>query len=297
MLNLRLRRVLRDFFPSHKSSRDFHDPIRETMETFSEDSKYQDKIVAFVDVMGVKDRIVKSDKPQDFEMYTTILNMFANQPFAEGKLHISMFSDCMYIVANKEHIDLVINLLANFSYRLLFNNIPLITVNPDGSILNENCFDCFKLRGGITFGKVFSIDEEAQKKGAVLHTNALFGQGIVDAYTLESKFAVYPRIIVDDKFLTLMKEQEKTIADYYLRRDENEKCYYVDFLDYMCAGKRENAERVLNGLDECISFVAAELNKALSAGNARLSGQLLWYKQYLEAHQAIQVPSKEEKIK
>lgn len=265
-------------------------PARETMEAFSKDSEYQDRIVAFVDVMGIKDRITKSDKPQDFEMYTIILNMFANQPFAEEKLHISMFSDCMYIVADKEHIDLVINLLANFSHRLLFNNTPLITVNPDGAILSENRFDCFKLRGGITFGKIFSTDEEAMKKGVVLHSNILFGQGVVDAYTLESKYAVYPRIIVDDKFLTLMEERGKTISDYYLRKDENEKYYYIDFLDYMCMGKREIADQVLYGLDECICFVSAELSNALSAGNARLSGQLLWYKQYLEAHQIVPVP-------
>ncbi len=266
-------------------------PVRETMEAFSKDSKYQDRIIAFVDVMGIKDRIVNSDKPQDFEMYTIILNMFANQPFTENKLHISMFSDCMYIVADKEHIDLVVNLLANFAYRLLFNNTPLITINSDGSILNENHFDCLKLRGGITFGKVYSADEEAQKKGTVLHTNALFGQGVVDAYTLESKYAVYPRIIIDDKFLTLMEEQGKTTTSYYLRKDENEKYYYVDFLDYMCMGKREDAEQVLYGLNECIDFVSKELIKALSTGNAKLSGQLLWYKQYLEAHQKSQVPS------
>lgn len=272
-------------------------PARDTMETFSKDSKYQDRIVAFVDVMGIKDRIVKSDKPQDFEMYTIILNMFANQPFAEKKLHISMFSDCMYVVADKEDIDLVINLLANFSYRLLFNHTTLITVNPDGSTPSETCFDCFKLRGGITFGKVFSTDEEAMKKGVALHSNVLFGQGVVDAYALESKYAVYPRIIVDDKFLNLMEEQGKTITGYYLRKDENGKNYYIDFLDYMCAGKRENAEWVLNGLDECISFVSAELNKALDTGNAKLSGQLLWYKQYLEAHQIIQVPSERGKLK
>ena len=262
-------------------------PAAEAWDAFSTDSKYQDRIVAFVDVMGVKNRVVKSDKPTDFKMYTIILNMFANQPFAEGKLHISMFSDCMYIVADKEHIDLVINLLANFSHRLLFNNFPLVTVNPDGSFITENRYDCFKLRGGITFGKVFSADEEAKKRGIALHSNILFGQGVVDAYILESKYAVYPRIIVDDKFLALMEAQGKSKSDYYLRKDTDEKYYYLDFLNYMCQGKKENSKLVLSGLDECICFVSAELKKALREGNAKLSGQLLWYKQYLKAHQII----------
>lgn len=266
----------------------------ETMDAFSQNSKYQNRIVAFVDVMGVKDRIVKSDNPKDFKMYTTILNMFANQPFAEGKLHVSMFSDCMYIVANKEYIDLVINLLANFSHRLLFNNTPLVIGNPDGSFITENHYDCFKLRGGITFGKVFSADEEAQKRGVVLHSNILFGQGVVEAYILESKYAVYPRIIVDDKFLAIMEVQGKSKSDYYLRKNDNEKYYYLDFLDYMCQGKRENSKLGPYGLDECICFVSAELEKALCEGNAKLSGQLLWYKQYLETHQIIQVPSEGE---
>ena len=127
-----------------------------------------------------------------------------------------------------------------------------------------------------------------------MHSNILFGQGVVDAYTLESKCAVYPRIIVDNKFLTLMEEQGKSKSDYYLRKDANEKYYYLDFLDYMCKGKRENSKMILYGLDECICFVSEELEQALCGGNAKLSGQLLWYKRYLETHKIIQVPSEGE---
>lgn len=65
----------------------------ETMKSFDSDVTYKKRIVAFVDVMGMRNRIAQSSKPQDFKMYATILSMFENQPFAEGKIHISAFSD------------------------------------------------------------------------------------------------------------------------------------------------------------------------------------------------------------
>lgn len=261
-------------------------PTMEMMKAFSEECEYQERIVAFVDVMGIKDRINTSVKPQDFKMYSILFYMFANQPFAEGKLKISMFSDCMYIVSEKENIDLVICLLANFAHKMLFNNLPVISFNKDGTHTEENHFDCFKLRGGITFGKVCLFDEEGKKSGVNLNSNILFGKGITKAYELESKESIYPRIIVDDSFLNLIDTNGKTYSDYYLIKDTGNKYYYLDFLDYMCQGKRENS-LALYGLEDCIEFVSNELKDALNKGNAKLVGQLLWYKQYLENHLAI----------
>ena len=142
------------------------------------------------------------------------------------------------------------------------------------------------MRGGITFGEVCSIDEEGKKNGFDLNSNILIGKGITKAYELESKESIYPRIIVDDNFLNLINATGKRYSDYYLIKDANNKYYYLDFLDYMCQGKRENS-LALYGLEDCISFVTNELNVALNKGNAKLVGQLFWYKQYLESHLMI----------
>lgn len=253
----------------------------ETMKSFDSDIDYKKRIVAFVDVMGMRNRIAQSSQPQDFKMYATILSMFENQPFAEGKIYVSAFSDCMYIIADKEYVDSVICLLANFSHRFLFNNTPTITVTENG-IESENNYDCFKLRGGITYGDVYVVDELPEKNGISLKTNIVLGKAVMDAYSLESKTAVFPRIIVDKAFLALLDDLKKSKEQFFLVEENG--MVYLDFLDYMCQGKRDYYRRVLYGLPDCIEYVENEIKMALAKNNDKLTGQLLWYKQYLEKH-------------
>ena len=46
-----------------------------------------------------------------------------------------------------------------------------IHINEDGSHWSEIDWDCFKLRGGIIYGKVFVVDQAAKDKGILLNTN------------------------------------------------------------------------------------------------------------------------------
>ena len=255
----------------------------EIMKAFEDAEEFENRIVAFIDVMGMKNRLASATRPEDFRKYATIMNMFAKQPFAEGKLHVTMFSDCMYIITERKYIDLIINLLANFSFTLLNNNTPEIIVHGDGSHHTINHFDCFKLRGGITYGNVFILDEEAKRRCITLNSNILLGKAVMDAYELESKKAVYPRIIVDDCFLSLMEEMGKTPEQYFLVQENGQ--YYLDFLDYMCQGRR-NGSRALYSIEHWIGFVEDEIKSALAKKNAKLVGQLLWYKEYLQKHVA-----------
>lgn len=69
------------------------------MKAFKYADKYQVRIVTFVDVMGMKNAYFQ--KTEYLQMYSTILNMFANQHLANVKLQVSLFSNCMYVVAKK----------------------------------------------------------------------------------------------------------------------------------------------------------------------------------------------------
>ena len=57
----------------------------------------------------------------------------------------------------------------------------------------------------------------------------------------------------------------------------------MDFLDYMCQGKREGSV-IFSLLNGCIEYIKKELDYALLKNNAKLAGQLLWYIRYLESH-------------
>lgn len=255
----------------------------DTMKAFTDSGSFQERVVAFVDVMGVKSKMQHASSPSDLKMYATILNSHANQPFAEGKLHISMFSDCMYIVTEVQYLDLLICQLSNMAYTMLHNR--LVTIIPDGKgSLNDTIdWDCFKIRGGITYGEVFVLDQAAKDKGILLNTNIVIGSAPIRAYELESTKAIYPRIVVDDLFLDMLKKSNKKPRECYLTRDSEDDCYYLDFLDYMCMGKRKETH-VFDLLGGCIEYIKAELDQALLKNNAKLVGQLLWYIRYLEKY-------------
>ena len=46
-------------------------------------AQYEDKIVAFVDIMGMKQLIINSQQPSDLFMYTAITATWKNCPFAK----------------------------------------------------------------------------------------------------------------------------------------------------------------------------------------------------------------------
>lgn len=67
------------------------------------------------------------------------------------------------------------------------------------------------LRGGITIGK-FYYNEISEK-------NFVYGQGLVDAYTLESKVAVDPKIVVDENVFKMLNEELEKKKDTYKNID------------------------------------------------------------------------------
>lgn len=244
------------------------------------DIEYENRFVAFVDVMGVKNYIRESNDPNELKLFSQLMHMYANQPFADGKVNVTMFSDCMYLIAEEQCLDQLICLLANFAYNLLVNRENYTTVNSDGSIDSSIIWRCFKLRGGITYGKVISLDEEAQRKNLPYSFNMVLGPAALDAYKLESTKAVYPRIIVDDDFLKHCTEKSVSLERYYLSRDTESDYYYLDFWDYMFKGKCGSN----NFLEECIEYTKKELKEAKEKSNPKLVGQIYWYLDYLERH-------------
>ena len=96
------------------------------------------------------------------------------------------------------------------------------------------------LRGGIASGE-FTCYEDV-----------IFGQGLIDAYILESKVAKYPRVLI-----SLNIEIDKYNSDKYdklIEFDKNENLY---FLNFMKAGE---AESYIKHFEEMIKIYEADLN-------------------------------------
>ncbi|MFR1841245.1 MAG: hypothetical protein ACLUV3_00250 [Oscillospiraceae bacterium] len=232
-----------------------------------EEAEYENKVVAFIDIMGMKQLIINSEKPDDLFMYNAIISTWKYSPFPDGFKIIS-FSDCMYIIADENRITELFGLLAHFSHCMLFNDS---TKEMDET--NKNCTDiqfhhCHKIRGGITFGKVYTFD------------TAVFGKAAIKAYGLECNEAVYPRIIVDK---SAFDDVHISLESSYVVQDSDGR-YFFDFMAFNKHNNNQQIHKDLCFLNKLIEFVNHEIHDAFSTNNAKLIGQLEWYARFLEKY-------------
>ena len=103
-------------------------PSYDTYKVFRDIDQFDNRIVAYVDVMGIGDRMRNANSPKELQLFTTLMYMCCNQPFAEDKIMTTMFSDCMYLVAEPRYIMELISLISNFAYNLLVNRMPMISI-------------------------------------------------------------------------------------------------------------------------------------------------------------------------
>ena len=187
--------------------------------------KYNLSLIAFIDILGFKEIVKQSEKDSSkIELIYSVLEYLKDWESTEkwdlkfveieesaqykgidnfdlrGKTNTTSFSDSI-VVSTK--IDNNINEMAS---TLIVNLAYIGTVLLEKGIL---------FRGGLTIGNIIHFDN-----------GTVFGQGLIDAYMLESKSAKYPRIVLSDKLLNELNcpvELKKNSYPYhqYLERFED----------------------------------------------------------------------------
>jgi len=157
--------------------------------------EYENRYVAFIDILGFKDLIASSLKSSDvFGKIVNSLRQIAKftleKPLSgDGSdLKAQNFSDCIVVSAN---------LSANGLWHLLLSIDDLFWSLSEFGVL---------LRGGTSKGFLYH-DEDI-----------VFGPALVHAYHLEQNVAVYPRIVVS--------RQVYEDAEMYAQSDHIAKVYY-----------------------------------------------------------------------
>ena len=142
---------------------------------YTRNPSYERRLVVFYDVLGWRSEIEGAGQDPErigklrrlILMHSRVLRMPINVP-----VNVSTFSDNIVISTPvTEHVTPFLRSIAV---------MQLLTVSAR-----------FLLRGGITVGDIYHDDE------------AVFGPALNRAYELESKVAVYPRILVDEPVLSL----------------------------------------------------------------------------------------------
>lgn len=179
---------------------------------------YQRRVIAFIDILGFKSHINKTViddeyKERLFKALRFILDFQKDNE--EGILElksmgkeVTVFSDSIVI-----------------SYPLTIPSAIFMIMIDIIHIQLELAFKELVFRGSITIGDVHH------------DSNLIFGPGLVKAYELESKCAIYPRIILEEE--TIIEGVENRVNPnikeelgyiFGLIKEDEDGFYYIDFL-------------------------------------------------------------------
>ncbi len=190
---------------------------------------YERRIIAFIDILGFKEIVKQSETDTSkIELIYSVLEYLKDWEKTEkwdlkfieieesaqykgvnnfdlrGKTNTTTFSDSIVVSVK---VDSNVNEMAS---TLIVNLAYIGTVLLEKGIL---------FRGGLTIGNIIHIDN-----------GTVFGQGLIDAFMLETRSAKFPRIILSDKLLNEL--------NYPLEAKRNRYPYhqYLDRFDEGCVG-------------------------------------------------------------
>ncbi|EPB8161952.1 TPA: hypothetical protein I9092_001885 [Clostridium perfringens] len=211
--------------------------------------KYHKALVFFIDILGSQNR---SNFEELLEINTIFhdeleKNQAMDKSYTLTQRHIYTFSDCSYIIYDfKDGVDEEKKDIKRLFFQALYNTEQLIQ-----KLLKGN----FICRGGVAYGDVYYEDGRS----------LLFGGAINRAYQLESKDAIYPRIVIDDfvaeKVLEyndeilinepkILRKSKKQINGEIVLKDNDDK-YYLNYLNSIKQGYNYlEGIRLLNNLKQ-----------------------------------------------
>jgi len=186
--------------------------------------KYEMRVTAFIDILGFKEHIKSSvdnkgnDVTDKIELihsaYQTIRDVWdLDAPQSNNLLRVDKKSKIITTFSDS----LVISFKLDGESEIFFTLLELKWM------LMRLVYKGILCRGAVTYGKLYH-DEKM-----------LFGPALVDAYTFESKVALYPRIILEKSIIDLATvsgrhspSEEKEYIENLLQKD-SDGMYYIDF--------------------------------------------------------------------
>lgn len=211
---------------------------------------YQEKILVFFDVLGFKDLVLKKyiNEPEKIEEILSTMHLLSHSSYPS---ELIIFSDSVINILEvkphlKEHNQ-------NFSEYLnvILSNIAAIQMNM------VKLYGVL-IRGSIVIGNIKYSNER----------NILFGPALIDAYELESKYSIYPRVILDKKTIDLIEEDIEWL-DVSKDIDGH---YYVDVFKWLV--KLEAEKDCLKPIKEKI---IKEINNLGEKPNIGVLSKYRWF--------------------
>ena len=148
--------------------------------------EFKECLVIFIDILGTRDN---NSFESLYEINSLFRNLIKEQEMIDNydinmhriyKRTVFSFSDCCYIIYDyKDGIEEDKKDYIKLSWVALYNTNYMLE-----RLISKGYF----FRGGIKFGNIFYDKKE----------NMIFGPAISEAYELESKYAKYPRVLIEE---------------------------------------------------------------------------------------------------
>jgi hypothetical protein len=232
---------------------------------------YRYSIVTFLDVLGFRS-LVANESADHISSILKKMRTYAGRDNVEEDDDpylptISTFSDCVVrtnFSDSEANVEYQIGLLFFELLALLHAQCQLI----DSGVV---------VRGGVAFGDIVH-DEDS-----------VFGPAMVDAYELESKKAVYPRIVISPEWLKALKtnplicSQDDTLQAYTkqirkLIRKDQDGFYFVDYIRAIQSELDDPEVDYIRFLDRHGSLVRKHLKENI--GQAKIFEKYEWLSKY-----------------
>lgn len=211
-------------------------------------------VIAYLDMLGTTAKIAQKDNYYSLYQLYSIYNYVVQQEENEilrksryGKIITKIFSDNIVMAiplkSDNDDIDSVLNLM---QFTSIFQN-------------RATLFQSWPVRGGITIGELF-IDKVM-----------VWGKGLVRAYTMEDKIALFPRIIIDQSII-----QQIGTKNPFVRLD-SDGCFYLDFLNFVNYEDQHGFELIAR---KSFAYMLAEIKYRDGTYQERPYQKLQWLKSY-----------------
>ncbi len=255
---------------------------------------YDNRVVAFVDILAFKDKIKKTvdangepiqlEVDSIIEAYESIrdvwdLDLGKHSPkmraiIKKGKTKskiITMFSDCI-----------VISFLENEESEIFFTLIELKWM------IMRLISHGFLCRGALAYGKLFHTDQ------------MVFGPALVEAYEIESKAALYPRIILSKEIIEIAgrnynkrSHSSKSEMEYVeaLLKEDTDGMYYIDYF----LGAQSELDEPYYGFPEYIDKVSDVVRSGIGSPKPEIRIKYKWMQKKI--NEVIKMGKKEEWMK
>lgn len=274
----------------------------------SDPPQYEERLVAFLDILGFKGLIehTVTDTSTFEKVHGALSAIEAHHRGKHESITHTIASFSKHLDESKPDVKNIFDLWRSTDTRIVFSDsivishpLTIIMLDAVPSLLREVANLALTLlglgimvRGGIALGPLYHKD------------SVVFGPAMIDAYELESRYALYPRILISDaiaewilslhmpepweipEFPRGNMEQDLEHTSYcmeVLRRDDDG-LYYLDYLSARATSKGEwwindNSDPSLQLLP-IASFLTDELAREK---NPRIREKLVWMARYFNA--------------